>query len=257
MSKFDLTGKIAVVTGAGQGLGESFARSLSEAGATVCLMARNEERLKATAEKIANETGNPTRAYGLDITNEENVKDKKKKVKEDFGRIDILVNNAAVGRSDTPLTEETLDSWNAIMTTNVTGTFLMMKHFGKIMLDQKQGKVINLASMSGRIANRNPVIGAYDVSKAAVECLTRIMGATWAEHGVTVNAICPGYYMTDINKAYIAEHPDFYEDSLNQIPLKTWGKPENIGDIAVFLASPASDYMTGETIVTDGGYTAW
>ncbi|MEG2882828.1 MAG: SDR family oxidoreductase, partial [Christensenella sp.] len=136
-----------------------------------------------------------------------------------------------------------------------TGTFLMMKHIGKIMIGQKSGKIINLASMTGHVAMRNPTIGAYDVSKAGIECLTRLMAGVWSEYNVTVNSICPGYYMTDINKNYVNENRKFYEDSLQQIPLKKWGEPDDIGDVAVFLASAASDYMTGSNVVTDGAYT--
>ena len=256
-NKFDLSGKTAVVTGAGQGLGRSFARALSGAGAEVFLMARNLERLTRTAEEIADETGTATHAIQLDITNEQSVKAACQAVLDAVGRIDILINNAAVGRSSKKLTDEPLEEWNSILETNLTGTFLMMKHVGRIMIEQRDGKVINLTSMTSLAAMRNPTVGAYDVSKAGIECLTRLMAGAWSEYGVTVNAICPGYYMTDINKAYVAEHPEFYEDSLRQIPLKKWGEPEDIGDIAVFLASGASDYMTGANVVSDGGYTIW
>lgn len=256
-SKFDLSGKTAVVTGAAQGLGKSFARALSLAGAEVFLMARSFERLEETAKKIQEETNNITHAFVLDITDELSVIGACKFVMQTTGHLDILVNNAAVGRSDIPLVDESLEEWNSILETNLTGTFLMMKHVGRIMVTQQSGKIINLASMTGKVAMRNPAIGAYDVSKAGIECLTRLMAGVWAEHHINVNAICPGYYMTDINDSYVKEHPDFYMDSLEQIPLKTWGKPEDIGDIAVFLASSASDYMTGATLVTDGGYTVW
>ena len=170
-SKFDLTGKIAVVTGAGQGLGKSFATSLSEAGAEVFLMARNLERLRKTAEEISRKTGIAAHAIQLDITDEQNIQEACKKVLDTAGRIDILVNNAAVGRSDACLVDESLEEWNRIMETNLTGTFLMMKHVGKIMIGQRAGKVINLASMTALAAMRNPTIGAYDVSKAGVQCL--------------------------------------------------------------------------------------
>ena len=218
-------------------------------------MARNLERLTSTAEEIADEMGTATHAIQLDITNEQSIINACAEVLEITGKIDILVNNAAVGRSDVRLIDEPLEEWNSILETNLTGTFLMMKHVGRIMIEQKSGKVINLGSMTGHVAMRNPTVGAYDVSKAGIECLTRLMAGAWSEYGVTVNAICPGYYMTDINKAYVAEHPEFYEDSLRQIPLKKWGEPEDIGDIAVFLASGASDYMTGANVVSDGGYT--
>ncbi|MEE0420884.1 MAG: SDR family oxidoreductase [Lachnospiraceae bacterium] len=256
-SKFDLSGRTAVVTGAGQGLGKSFARSLSLAGAEVFMMARNLERLENTSRFIQEESGNTIHVWPLDITDEQSVKEACRFVMQSAGHLDILVNNAAVGRSDTPLVHESLKEWSRILETNLTGTFLMMKHVGKIMEAQKYGKIINLASVTGKVAMRNPTIGAYDVSKAGVECLTRLMAGVWAEHNINVNAICPGYYMTEINEKYVKENPGFYKDSLDCIPLKTWGKPEDIGDIAVFLASQASDYMTGATLVTDGGYMVW
>lgn len=256
-SRFDLSGRTAVVTGAGQGLGKSFARALSLAGAEVFMMARNLERLENTSRCIHEESGNTIHVCPLNITDEQSVKDACQFVMQSAGHLDILVNNAAVGRSDTPLVNESLKEWNRILETNLTGTFLMMKHVGKIMEAQKYGKIINLASVTGKVAMRNPTIGAYDVSKAGVECLTRLMAGVWAEHNIKVNAICPGYYMTEINEEYVKENPRFYKDSLECIPLKTWGRPEDIGDIAVFPASQASDYMTGATLVTDGGYMVW
>jgi len=254
---FDLTDRVAVVTGAGQGLGESFARSLAEAGAQVFLAARNRERLLAAAAKIAAETGAQIYTCPLDITDEQSVMDACRFVLETAGRLEILVNNAAVGRGNQPLENESLEEWQAVLNTNLTGTFLMMKHAGRIMIQQKYGKIINLASMTGLVAMRNPSIGAYDVSKAGVECLTRLMAGEWAKYNINVNSICPGYYMTDLNKAYVEQNPEFYVDSLRQIPLGRWGEPKDIGDIAVFLASAASDYMTGANLVTDGGYTIW
>ena len=257
MGNFELNGKTAVVTGAGQGLGKAFARALAEAGAEVFVMARNIERLKKTAEELAAATGSRVYAQALDITSEESIEKACRSVVEKSGKIDILINNAALGRSDAELQNETLETWNQIMNTNLTGTFLMMKHVGKVMIERGGGKIINLASMTGMVAVRNPSVGAYDVSKAGIACLTRIMAGAWSRYHITVNSISPGYYMTDINRAYVKDHPEFYEDSLKQIPLQKWGKEEDIGNIAVFLASSASDYMTGANIVTDGGYTVW
>lgn len=254
---FDLNGKIALVTGAGQGLGKSFAKALSKAGATVVIMARNYDRLIRTAEEITIESGKDVYPVQVDITNEDSVASAVKYIRDSLKHIDILVNNAALGRSDVPLQDETLDSWNTIIGTNLTGTFLMMKHVGRIMISQRSGKIINLSSMAGRVGMRNPSVGAYDVSKAGIIGLTKAMAGAWAEYNVTVNAIAPGYYMTDINRDYVKKHPDFYEDSIKHIPLKTWGDEKRIGDVAVFLASSASDYMTGAILVVDGGYTTW
>ncbi len=254
---FDLSGKVAIVTGAGQGLGKSFARALSYAGADVVIMARDYDRLAATAAEISSGSGHDVYPVKVDITDEASVISAVKYTADSFKHIDVLVNNAALGRSDTPLQDETLESWNSIIGTNLTGTFLMMKHVGRVMIAQKSGKIINLSSMAGIVGMRNPVVGAYDVSKAAVAGLTKSMAGVWAEYNITVNALAPGYFMTDINRAYVKEHPDFFEDSLHQIPLKKWGEENSIGEVAVFLASGASDYITGAVLSVDGGYTAW
>ena len=254
---FDLTGRTAAVTGAGQGLGKSFAKSLSQAGAEVFLLARDVQRLENTAKEITESTGGQVYCVPVDITDEQSVISACETIMRKAGRLDILVNNAAVGRSDKNLVDESLEEWNQIIQTNLTGTFLMLKHVGKIMIAQRSGKVINLSSTSGQVSMRNPTVGAYDVSKAGVECLTRLMASAWAEYGICVNAICPGYYMTDINKAYVKEHEEFYRDSLNQIPLGRWGDPDEIGNLAVFLASDAANNMTGANVVIDGGYLIW
>lgn len=255
--ELNLAGKIAAVTGAGQGLGKTFAKSLSKAGAEVYLLARNFERLEKAAEEISEMTGSSTHPVSVDITDEQSVISAFEMIKSASGRLDILVNNAAVGRSDSRLEDETLEEWNRIINSNLTGTFLVLKHAGRIMISQRSGKIINISSMSGIISNRIPSVGAYDVSKAGVECLTRNAASAWAEYGIRVNAISPGYYLTDINKAYIGEHEEFYKDSLNQIPLRQWGDPDEIGELAVFLASDAANNMTGANVVIDGGYTIW
>lgn len=256
-SKFDLSGKVAVVTGARQGLGKTFARSLALAGATVYLMSRDEAGLAETARELEASTGRRCPYHRIDVTDERSVERAAQFVKDDAGRLDILVNNAALGRGTTPLQDLELAEWHATMETNLTGTFLCMKHFCRMMIEQRSGKVINLASMAGMIALQDSCLGAYDCSKAAIECLTRCMAGEWAKYNIQVNAIAPGYYLTDINKAYITEHQGFYERSLSRIPMGRWGDPDAIGEVAVFLASAAADYMTGSTIVIDGGYTAW
>ena len=253
--QFDLTEKIALVTGAGQGLGKEFARSLARAGASVYIMARNVPRAEAAAAEIHSETGAAMYAHFIDVTDEQSVMEAARFVQETTGRLDILVNNAALGRGVTPLQDTTLEEWNTTMNTNLNGTFLCMKHFGKMMIAQRSGCVINLASLGGKVCLKNCCTGAYDVSKAAVEGLTRCMAGEWAQYNIRVNSICPGYILTDINKAYIAEHGDFYDKSLDHIPTRVWGNPEQMGDIAVFLASDAASYVNGSNLVADGGYT--
>ena len=255
--ELNLSGKVAAVTGAGQGLGKTFAKSLSLAGAEVYLLARNFDRLEQAAKEISDLTGNKTHPVEIDITDEESVITACEVIKKTSGKLDILVNNAAVGRSDKRLEDESLEEWNSIVGTILTGTFLVLKHAGRIMIEQRSGKIINITSISGVVSMRNPTVGAYDASKAGVEGLTRAAASAWAEYGIRVNAICPGYYLTDINKAYIKEHEEFYKDSLNQIPLKQWGNPDEIGELLVFLASDASNNMTGSNVVIDGGYLTW
>lgn len=271
-SNFDLTGKIALVTGAGQGLGKEFAYSFARAGADVYIMARNVERAEATAQEIRENTGAKVYVHYIDVTDEEKVKEAVEYVKATTGHLDILVNNAAVGRGAAKLQDTTLEEWNGTMNTILNGTFLCMKHFGKMMLEQAaedkknlpEGKVfrpkyniINLASMGGKVGLKNCCLGAYDVSKAAVEGLTRCMAVEWAPLGIRVNSICPGYIMTDINKAFCADpiNAGFFEKSLEHIPVQEWGDPREMGDIAVFIASEAASYINGANIVADGGYT--
>lgn len=254
-NRFDLTGKIALVTGAGQGLGKEFARSLAGAGATVYIMARNVARAQEAAEEIHSETGATVYAHYIDVTDEKVVEEAVGYVQATSGRLDILVNNAALGRGSDPLQDASLEEWNATMNTNLNGTFLCMKHFGRMMIAQRSGCVINLASLGALVCLKNCCTGAYDVSKAAVEALTRCIAGEWAQYNIRVNSICPGYILTDINKDFIARNGDFFEKSLEHIPVRSWGEPKQMGDIAVFLASDAASYITGSNLVADGGYT--
>lgn len=253
--RFDLSGQVALVTGAGQGLGKEFARSLACAGSSVYIMARDLARAKDACHEIRAETGATMYAHFIDVTDEASVESAASFVRETTGQLDILVNNAAVGRGVTKLQDTPLSDWNATMNTNVNGTFLCMKHFGRIMIEQKSGCVINLASLGSKVCLKNCCTGAYDTSKGAVEALTRCMAGEWSQYSIRVNSICPGYILTDINKEFIALNGDFFEKSLEHIPTKRWGDPREMGDIAVFLASDAASYITGSNLVADGGYT--
>ncbi|MCD8349302.1 MAG: SDR family oxidoreductase [Planctomycetaceae bacterium] len=253
---FNLTGKVALVTGAGRGIGKEFARSLASAGADVFILARDTGRLEQTADELRRATGRTFWTHAINVTDEASVEAAAAFVQKTTGRLDVLVNNAALGRGETPLENTSLDEWNATLATNVTGTFLCMKHFGRILIEQQSGSVINLGSMGGSSCLKNCCTGAYDVSKAAVECLTRCMAGEWGKYNIRVNAICPGYTLTEINEDFLADPKNngFLDKSLGHIPLGRWAKPSEMGDIAVFLASEASSYITGATIVADGGY---
>lgn len=253
---FDLTGKIALVTGAGRGIGKEFARSLAAAGADLFILSRDMGRLEKTAEEIRKESGRKVWTHKIDVADEASVERAAEFVKKTTGRLDVLVNNSALGRGETPLEHTSLEEWNTTMATNVTGTFLCMKHFGRILIAQKSGSVINLGSMGGSSCLKNCCTGAYDVSKAAIECLTRCMAGEWGKYNIRVNSICPGYTLTEINEAFLADpkNAGFLEKSLDHIPLRRWAKPTEMGDIAVFLAADASAYVTGANLVADGGY---
>ena len=253
----DLSGKVALVTGARQGLGKVFAEAMASAGAEVILMARNVEALRQAADEIHQSTGAVCHYHPVDVLSEESVMAAAEFVRKTTGRLDILINNAAVGRSSTPLQDMPLEEWKLTIDTNLTGVFLCMKHFGRIMIEQQSGKIINLTSLAARVVFSTACTGAYDCSKAAVACLTRCMAGEWSKYHVHVNSISPGFFMTDINKRYIEEHPGFYETSCQRVPLDRWGDPEEIGSLALFLASPASDYITGADFHIDGGYALW
>lgn len=255
--KTDLTGKVAVVTGARQGLGKIFATALAAAGAEVIIMARNVKALEEAAAEIHAETGAICHYCPIDILDESSVEMAARFVMDTCGRLDILFNNAALGRGSTPLQDTSLEEWNATIGTNLTGTFLCMKHFGRIMIAQQSGKVINMTSLAARAVFADACTGAYDCSKAAVGCLTRCMAGEWAKYHINVNSISPGFFLTDINKRFLEQTPGFYENSCRNVPLGRWGDPEEIAPLALFLASSASDYITGADFNIDGGYTLW
>ncbi len=257
MATGKLRDRIALVTGAWQGLGRVFADAFAREGADLYLMARSLPELRKTAAEIASRHGVRCFPHFIDILDERSVEDAANFVRETTGRLDILVNNAAVGRGSVPLQEVTLDEWNGTLATNLTGTFLCMKHFGRIMISQRGGKIINLTSLAARAVLRGACTGAYDCSKAAIGCLTRCMAAEWAAYDIRVNSISPGFFLTDVNRRFLKENPSFHEESRANLPLGRWGDPGEIGPLAVFLASGDSDYVTGADFDIDGGYALW
>lgn len=250
---FDLSGRVAIITGGSIGLGRQMAEALSEAGAKLILCARNKERCDTAAAELA-KTGADVLSLACDVKKQESIQAVVDQTMSHFGRIDILINNAGTSWG-APVEEMTLDAWNKVMDTNVTGTFLFCQAVGRVMVAQKQGKIINLASVAG-LRGSPPDFQAigYQASKGAVITFTKDLACKWAMHNINVNAIAPGWFPTNMSDAVIGRDP---EGLKNRIPLHRFGSESDLKGAALFLASRASDYVTGHTLVVDGGQTAW
>ncbi|KKK37828.1 gluconate 5-dehydrogenase [Mesobacillus campisalis] len=250
---FSLKGKTAVITGGGRGLGEQIAEGFAEAGANVVLCSRKEEACVEVAEKLKG-LGVETLALKCDVTNPEDVNKVVKAALDKFGRIDILVNNSGASWG-APAEEMPLEAWQKVMNVNVTGTFLMSQAVGKVMIEQQSGKIINIASVAG-LKGSNPkfmnAIG-YNASKGAVVTFTKDLAVKWGPKGIHVNAIAPGFFPTKMSKGLLDKGG---EAILEGTPLRKFGTENDLKGVALLLAAPASDFMTGEIIVVDGGTNA-
>lgn len=254
LDEFLLDGKTAIVTGASRGIGRALAEALAEAGATVCVANRDADAGRAAADDIADATGVETIAVPVDVTEEGDVERMVAETLEAFGSIDVLVNNAGIART-APAHEMSLETWNEVIETNLTGVFLCTKHAGGAMVEGDGGSLINVASMSAFVANYPQEEVVYHASKGGVVSFTRQLASEWARHGIRANAIAPGYIRTEMIDEMLAANPDMEEAWLSEMLMAEMAPPEDLGGTAVYLASDASSYMTGETIVIDGGYT--
>lgn len=255
--RFSLSGKRLLISGGSRGLGREMALAIADAGADVILTGRDLESLEATAADIR-ALGREATPIVADFGVPETCETICKQALAEHGPIDILINNVGGRLIDTPTQELELNEWRRIMDLNLTSVFACTKILGGAMVERgKGGRVINIASMSGMIANRGIGGRSYETSKAAVIQFTRATAADWAPHGVTVNAICPGGFMTAPNQRWARERPEVIETFRVQIPMGDFGRPEDLGPLAVYLASDASRYMTGAALVIDGGYTLW
>ncbi|ADE69377.1 MULTISPECIES: SDR family oxidoreductase [Priestia] len=250
---FDLTGKTAIITGGGRGLGEQMAEGLAEAGANIVLCSRKKEACQQVADRLAT-TGVKTLALACDISQPEDIKNVVHQTIEKFGRIDILINNSGATWG-APVEEMPLEAWQKVMNINVTGTFLMSQEAGKEMIKQKAGKIINIASIAG-LGGTDPqymdTIG-YNTSKGAVITFTKDLAVKWGQHNIQVNAIAPGFFPTKMSGAIMEQGKDYF---LSQTPLKRFGSEADLKGAAVFLASAASNYITGDILTVDGGVHA-
>jgi gluconate 5-dehydrogenase len=256
LDQFRLDGKCILVTGGSRGFGRAIALAAAEAGADVMLVARDPDALARTADEVR-ERGRKAWTFVADIADPVVCENLCRKALAEGRPIDILVNNVGGRNVDVAIENSDLATWQRFIDLNLTHCFICTKMIGGAMLARGQGRVINIASISGMIANRGIGGRHYETAKAAVIHFTRATAADWAPRGVTVNAICPGLFMTEPNQEWAKKHPTVIETFVNSIPMGRAGDPEEIGPLAVYLASPASSYVTGATYVIDGGYTLW
>jgi NAD(P)-dependent dehydrogenase (short-subunit alcohol dehydrogenase family) len=257
LDRFRLDGKRLFVTGGSRGLGREMALAIADAGADVILVGRDLASLERTAADIRRLGRNAWPIQG-DVGAPEECERVCRAALERFGPIDILINNVGGRRVNIPTQEMPLDTWRQMLDLNLTSTFLCTKLIGGAMVARgKGGRVINIASINALVANRGIAGRHYETAKAAVLQFTRATAADWAPLGVTVNAILPGGFLTEANLRWAREAPAIIETFKAQIPMGDLGKPEDLGPLAVYLASEASRYMTGAALVIDGGYTLW
>ena len=249
---FKLDGRVALVTGGSRGLGLVMAQALAEAGADVVVTSRKKENADASAAAIAQATGRRALGIAIDVTDASRIDSMVQTTLETFGRIDILVNNAGINIRK-PIEEFDETSWDQVQTTNLKAPFLCCRAVGRHMKEQRSGRIINIASMLGLTGL--PERSAYCSSKAGLIQLTKVLALEWAPHNVTVNALCPGPFATDLNLPVI-NNPQANQYFLNHIPLGRWGRPEELKGVITFLASDASSFMTGAALAFDGGWTA-
>ena len=256
LEKLKLDSRVAVVTGAGQGIGAAIAHALGEAGATVIVTDMLADRV---AGSVAALKGFKIDAHGmtLDVTKSVDVDKVAAQVVRDHGRVDILVNNAGIARSMVKAEDNSDENWRVQMDVNLDGVFWCCRAFGRQMLKQGKGSIVNIGSISGVISNKPQEQVAYNASKAAVHHLTRSLAGEWAARGVRVNAVAPTYIDTPLVANVVGNHQEMFKTWMEMTPMGRMGRPDEIASVVHFLASDAASLMTGSIVLADGGYCCW
>jgi gluconate 5-dehydrogenase len=251
---FDLKGQVALVTGCSGGLGVQMAKALASQGCNIVAVARRLDKLEAVVDEIKSEFGVDALALKCDITDTEIVNETVKKALEHFGRIDILINNAGTG-AVAPAEDITDEQFSNECEIDLFGSFKVARAVAKLaMIPANYGRVINIASMYGLVGNKICGSAPYHAAKGGVVNLTRALAAEWGKYNITVNSICPGYFYTDLTRETL--NSDFFQQNAKtMIPLERYGEEGELDTAAIFLASPASSYVTGVNLAVDGGYT--
>ncbi len=251
-NQFDLSGKVALITGATHGLGMAMAMALGRAGAILVINGNTPAKMEAALKEYKKE-GLSVHGLLFDVTNETLVKENIDKIEKEIGPIDILVNNAGMIKR-IPALEMEVEDFRKVLDVDLTGPFIMSKQVGKYMVERRAGKIINICSMMSELG-RNTVT-AYAAAKGGLKMLTRNLATEWAKYNIQVNGIGPGYFATDQTAPIRVDGHPFHEFIINRTPAGRWGDPDDLGGTAVFLASKASDFINGQIIYVDGGILA-
>jgi NAD(P)-dependent dehydrogenase (short-subunit alcohol dehydrogenase family) len=250
LDAFSLTGRVSVVTGAARGIGRALTQALAEAGSDVVLLVRDKESVAAAVQDLQ-ELGVTVLAVSADVTDADQVQRAVAEIMDRLGRVDVLVNNAGTC-IHRPALEVTPEEWRSVMDVNLDGLWYCSQAFGRQMVTQRSGVLVNIGSISAQIVNRPQWQPGYNASKAAVHQLTKSLAAEWAPYGVRVNALAPGYIKTEMAPV---DEPQFRQHWIEDAPMRRYAMPAELGPSVVFLASDASSFMTGSVLVVDGGYT--
>ena len=248
---FDLSGRNAIVTGGGAGLGLVFAEALAEAGANVVVCGRHAERCEAAAAELERAHGGRALGMRCDVRSQDEAAAVVERATSELGGVDVLVNNAGTSWG-APAEDYPLEGWQKVIDVNLTGLFRFTQLAGRVMIDQGHGKIVNIASVAAFGGAQPELMDAvaYNASKGAVVSLTRDLAVKWARHGITVNAIAPGWFPTDMSRVLLEQHRNTF---LERIPLGRFGGPDDLKGALLLLASRASDFITGQTLIVDGG----